>query len=191
PYGNIPGLTNQSTSMLQAAGGRVRTFRKLYQFIAQPCLSVRTKTTELAPKEVDDPRRSTERRIRKKKLSRFALEAQVENVGDGPIVLAKMHLAAKPPFTSTSLNQDLMHDSREETPEQTTLLSPPTRPPLLAPRDVQQLAFLIEEDAELSNKPDSSDYSPEIGGGRTSLGQLSLEWRGRMGERGFLTTGNL
>lgn len=27
--------------------------------------------------------------------------------------------------------------------------------------------------------------------GRTTLGQLSLEWRGAMGDRGFLTTGNL
>lgn len=87
PYGNASGLVGQSASMAPAAGGRVRTFRKLYQFTAQPSLSVRTKTTELAPKEVDDPRRSIGRMIRKRKLLRFALEAQVENVGDGSMLL--------------------------------------------------------------------------------------------------------
>lgn len=68
----------------QAARGRVRTFRKLYQFIAQPCLSVRTKTTELTPREVENRSLGP---YGKTRLQRFALEAQLENVGDGPIVL--------------------------------------------------------------------------------------------------------
>lgn len=68
----------------QAAGGRVRTFRKLYQFIAQPCLSVRTKATELAPHEVDNRALGP---YGKSRLLRYALEAQLENVGDGSIVL--------------------------------------------------------------------------------------------------------
>ena len=68
----------------QAARGRVRTFRKLYQFIAQPCLNVRTKTTELAPREVENRSLGP---YGKTRLLRFALEAQLENVGDGPIVL--------------------------------------------------------------------------------------------------------
>ena len=74
----------ESPGGVQAASGRVRTFRKLYQFIAQPCLSVRTKTTELSPQEVDDRSLGP---YGKAKLLRFALEAQLENVGDGPIVL--------------------------------------------------------------------------------------------------------
>jgi len=68
----------------QAASGRVRTFRKLYQFIAQPCLSVRTKTSELPPLEVDNRSLGP---YGKTRLLRFALEAQLENVGDGTIVL--------------------------------------------------------------------------------------------------------
>lgn len=71
-------------SATQAASGRVRTFRKLYQFIAQPCLSVRTKATELAPLEVDNRALGP---YGKTRLLRYALEAQLENVGDGAISL--------------------------------------------------------------------------------------------------------
>lgn len=67
-----------------AAGGRVRTFRKLYQFIAQPCLSVRTKASELAPLEIDN---KTLGPYGKARLLRYALEAQLENVGDGSVVV--------------------------------------------------------------------------------------------------------
>ena len=67
-----------------ASGGRVRTFRKLYQFIAQPCLSVRTKASELTPAEVDNKSLGP---YGKTRLLRFALEAQLENVGDGSVVI--------------------------------------------------------------------------------------------------------
>lgn len=68
----------------QAASGRVRTFRKLYQFVAQPCLSVRTKASELPPLEVNDKSLGP---YGKARLLRFALEAQLENVGDGAVVV--------------------------------------------------------------------------------------------------------
>lgn len=68
----------------QAASGRVRTFRKLYQFVAQPCLSVRTKASELPWLEVEDKSLGPYGRAR---LLRFALEAQLENVGDGRVVV--------------------------------------------------------------------------------------------------------
>lgn len=68
----------------QAASGRVRTFRKLYQFVAQPCLSVRTKASELPPLEVDD---KTTGPYGKARLLRYALEAQLENVGDFAVVI--------------------------------------------------------------------------------------------------------
>lgn len=69
---------------LHAASGRVRTFRKLYQFIAQPCLSVRTKASELPPLEVDNKSLGP---YGKTRLLRFALEAQLENVGDGAVLV--------------------------------------------------------------------------------------------------------
>lgn len=68
----------------QATSGRVRSFRKLYQFLAQPCLSIRTKASELSPKEVEDRALGP---YGKGRLVRFVLEAQLENVGEGAITL--------------------------------------------------------------------------------------------------------
>lgn len=68
----------------QASSGRVRTFRKLYQFVAQPCLSVRTKASELPSVEVENKSLGPYGRTR---LLRYALEAQLENVGDNAVVL--------------------------------------------------------------------------------------------------------
>ncbi|KAK2803986.1 hypothetical protein FQN50_006792 [Emmonsiellopsis sp. PD_5] len=160
----------------QAASGRVRTFRKLYQFIAQPCLSVRTKATELAPLEVDNRALGP---YGKSRLLRYALEAQLENVGDGAISLGATTLSAKPPFKSTSLNWDF------ERPDQVK-----TEPPTLSPRDVLQVAFLVEQEQGQQEGLEGlqKDMSRD---GRTTLGQLSIEWRSNMGDRGFLTTGNL
>lgn len=56
----------------KAASGRVRTFRKLYQFVAQQLISVKTKTSEVAGK--GGP-------------SKFVLEAQLENLGEGSLSL--------------------------------------------------------------------------------------------------------
>lgn len=81
----------------QAASGRVRTFRKLYQFVAQPCLSVRTKASELPPLEVDNKSLGP---YGKKRLLRFALEAQLENVGDG-VVVVKVSFIPRTPLTYT------------------------------------------------------------------------------------------
>ncbi|KLJ12668.1 hypothetical protein EMPG_09496 [Blastomyces silverae] len=160
----------------QAASGRVRTFRKLYQFIAQPCLSVRTKATELAPSEVDNRALGP---YGKTRLLRYALEAQLENVGDGAISLGSTTLNPKPPFKSRSLNWDF------ERPD-----SPSAGPPTLNPRDVLQVAFLVEQ--EQGQQEGLEGLQKDISrDGRTILGQLSIEWRGSMGDRGFLTTGNL
>ena len=56
----------------RAASGRVRTFRKLYQFVAQQLLSVRTKAGEMGPKNG---------------CSRYLLEAQLENMGEAAVCL--------------------------------------------------------------------------------------------------------
>lgn len=56
----------------KAASGRVRTFRKLYQFVAQQLLSVRTKAGEV---------------IQQGGLSRYLLEAQLENMGEAAVCL--------------------------------------------------------------------------------------------------------
>lgn len=146
---------------------RPRSFRKLYQFAAQPCLSVRTKATELP--SVTHPTSSTP-------LLRFALEAQLENVGDSSIVLEVAKLLPRPPFKATSLNWD-----GELAPAEN---------PKLAPRDVMQVTFLLEQDLGTSDGTEELKASLRRDG-RAMLGQLAIEWRGSMGDRGFLSTGNL
>jgi hypothetical protein len=56
-----------------AAGGRVRTFRKLYQFKATTLLGVKTKAGDV--------------KARKNGVDRYALEAQLENLGDRTVTL--------------------------------------------------------------------------------------------------------
>jgi trafficking protein particle complex subunit 13 len=55
---------------------RSRTFRKLYQFVAQQCLMVRTKAGRLSN-------------------GNAVLEAQVENVGEAPVTLENINLLAR------------------------------------------------------------------------------------------------
>ncbi|KAJ6179251.1 Protein of unknown function DUF974 [Penicillium mononematosum] len=185
----------------QAASGRVRTFRKLYQFVAQPCLSVRTKASELPPLEVDNKSLGP---YGKTRLLRFALEAQLENVGEGAVVVKRSaavpetppgsecskiwltsgdgqqtKLNPKPPFQSKSLNWDMMN------PDMSTRALP-----TLNPRDVLQVAFLVEQE-EGQNEGLEALQKDLRRDGRATLGQLSIEWRGAMGDKGFLTTGNL
>ena len=60
--------------------------------------------------------------------------------------------------------------------------------PTLNPRDVLQVAFLVEQNADQSEEELQKDMRRD---GRAVLGQLSIRWRGVLGNRGFLTTGNL
>lgn len=168
--------TESTTSQDVASGGRVRSFRKLYQFQAQPCLSVRTKATELASREVSNKSlgpygRST--------LVRYVLEAQLENVSEGGIVLEQARLLAYPPLIATSLNLDMIATGDQRGGN-----------PLLNPRDVLQLAFLVEQDAENTEGVDELKINIKRDG-RTPLGQIALDWRSGMGEKGQLTTGTL
>ena len=56
-----------------AQGARVRTFRKLYQFVAQPLINVKTKTGDIAATKAG--------------RTRYALEAQLQNLGDRTVCL--------------------------------------------------------------------------------------------------------
>jgi trafficking protein particle complex subunit 13 len=159
----------------QATGGKVRSFRKLYQFLAQPCLSVRTKATELEGREISDKMQPYGRTT----VLRYVLEAQLENVSDASIVLEETKLQSRQPFRSTSLNCDANDkgDSRVEHP-------------FLKPRDVIQVAFLVEQEDGVTDGMEELQNSLR-GDGRAVLGQLAIQWRTSMGERGSLSTGNL
>lgn len=154
---------------------RARSFRKLYQFLAQPCLSVRTKATELPAVEVADKSLGPYGRV---SLVRYALEAQLENVSDGTIVLEEARLRAKKPFKSTSLNWDAETDHGK------------SGNPVLNSRDVLQVAYLVEQEQGVSEGVEEMK-SLIRHDGRAVLGQLSIQWRGNMGEPGSLSTGSL
>lgn len=145
---------------------RTRSFRKLYQFIAQPCLGVRTKSTELVTRE---------------EKSHYVLEAQLENLSEGTLVLSSATLQPRPPFLSTPLNWDLRSEDH---------------PPILNPHDVHQVAFLLRRDPgktpeEELTTPHDDDDAPASAADRTVLGQLTVTWHGAMGQPGTLSTGDL
>jgi hypothetical protein len=151
------------------SGGRVRTFKKIYRFNALPCLSVRTKATDLPAEETDSKEEE------ESKIARYALEAQLENLADGLITLESLTFEAKAPFQSKSLNWDIA-------PPGIVGLQPPT----LAPHEVTQVAFLIEEQ---QTKGEDVIEKQQLDDGRTILGVLSIRWRSVMGEPGVLSTG--
>ena len=145
-----------------ASSGRTRTFRKLYQFVARPCLGVRTKVSHLTGNSSDD----------ESQPARYVLEAQLENYADGSITLEAATLNPKPAFKCTSLNWDA------RTPDM-----PHSEKPMMAPRDILQIAFLLLE--QRNDGPDKEVTRD----GRTLLGNLDIQWVTVMGDRGFLSTG--
>ncbi|KAI9829212.1 MAG: hypothetical protein M1826_005807 [Phylliscum demangeonii] len=155
-----------------ASGGRVRTFRKLYQFLAQPGLAVRTKTAEVPPRKGSAPTHASKEASQ---ASEYLLEAQLENLTHEAMTLESVNLAARAPLQSTSLNWDVSR------PDEAAMLCP-----TLNPREVLQVAFLLTP-----LPPDTGKTKPEPAAkdeART-LGQLNIEWRSAMGERGLLSTG--
>ena len=145
-----------------ASSGRARTFRKLYQFAARPCLSVRTKVSNLPPGNPDGAHSLA---------SRYVLEAQLENFADATITLESATLNPKPAFKSKSLNWDAKQFENHQNDK-----------PSMTPRDVLQIAFLIEQRKDGSDKEIVKD-------GRTLLGNLNIQWTTVMGQKGFLSTG--
>ncbi|KAF2210064.1 hypothetical protein CERZMDRAFT_86382 [Cercospora zeae-maydis SCOH1-5] len=99
-----------------ASGERARTFRKLYQFVSQQLLAVRSKVTERKIREKDAPRQ-------------WVLEAQLENVGETSIVLEKIWLKESESVYGKAMNGE------EEGKEAV----------VLRPQDVEQVMFLVAE----------------------------------------------
>ncbi len=151
------------------SSGRVRSFRKLYQFTAQPCLSVRTKVSEILPPNVEAKKPKAFNNVQ-----RFALEAQLENVADGPITLENVVFSPRSPFKSKSINWDVLRPDLEH-----------VKSPILNPQKIWQVAFLLENDQEHDRILSDEIFQD----GRIVLGQLSIHWRTTMGEIGSLSTG--
>ena len=60
--------------------------------------------------------------------------------------------------------------------------------PILNPRDVIQVAFLLEQQAGVDPEDDDATKLPS-GDSRKVLGQLAIQWRSALGDRGSLSTG--
>ena len=149
-----------------ASSGRVRTFRKLYQFPAQPCLGVRTKITYL-------PGTSTQQDSRPS----YALEAQLENLADGPLSLERVSFN---PRSESALVVKSLNWDTADVGNGVSLLQ---ESPYLSPRDVWQVAFLLS--SQQNPFPDNMLTKDD----KTILGQLSLQWRTALGNKGYLSTG--
>ncbi|KAH8730167.1 hypothetical protein GQ44DRAFT_607141 [Phaeosphaeriaceae sp. PMI808] len=145
----------------KAASGRVRTFRKLYQFVAQQLLSVRTKAGDIT---------------RQGGPPRYLLEAQLENMGESVVCLEAVNVNPKPPLKSTSLNWDTQPPGTQN-----------HSAPILGPRDVVQVAFIL--DLQLGTEEAENDALNSTTDNKRLLGQLAIQWRGALGDRGSLSTG--
>ena len=92
--------TEKSSTGLESAAAteRVRTFRKLYQFLAQQSLAVRTKTVELElPAEGGSATAMTQ-------AAKYLLEAQLENVTQDRLTLEVLSCRSEPFSLSLSLS---------------------------------------------------------------------------------------
>ena len=92
-----------------------------------------------------------------------------------------MSLSPKLPFTSTSLNWDNFGTGTD-----------PAHAPILNPRDVIQVAFLLEEQRTpdiVEDKEAVQDIHNVATGDKIILGQLNIQWTSAMGDRGSLSTG--
>lgn len=134
-----------------------RTFRKLYQFVAQPALGVRTKVGDLAArKDAPDTRR-------------FVLEAQLENLTETTVVLDKVALSTAKGLTSKSLNWSEDGDK-----------------PILSPQDVMQVAFTLhqtqgEELDEKNGRAVLAQLNVEWKSPMGEKGSLTTGWLGSRG----------
>lgn len=102
-------------------GARTRSFRKLYQFVSQQLIAVRSKVTE-----------------RKKSGNgagrQWILEAQLENVGEASAVLEDVWLNTREGITSVAFNGGLGKETV-----------------VLKPQDVEQVMFVLEEKEKQHN----------------------------------------
>ncbi|KAL7269539.1 hypothetical protein RUND412_007797 [Rhizina undulata] len=143
----------------ELAPGRVRTFRKLYQFNAQQCLTVRTKPSQLPG-------------------GHAILEAQLENMGETPISLEMVNLGAKKGWKATSLNWDGVTEQGEEGCE-------PKFTPLLRSREIMQVAFLLRPDDTAERKEEDTSMDKVVLGQlsiewRTACGDRGFLSTGRL-----------
>lgn len=167
--------------------GRTRTFRKLYQFICKPSLIVRTKASPLAPAvpkapaagspPTPPPEGTDEDKVTvkgsdaaRKKRRRWVLEAQLENCSEDTTELERVVLQLEPGLSYRDCNWEAGGSPR----------------PVLHPGEVEQVCFVIEEEASPDGGPCVEEQD-----GKILFGILGIGWRTEMGQRGYLATNKL
>ena len=171
-----------------AVGSAARTFRKLYQFVAQPVLAVRSKIGVVGGGGSGG----------REKLKRWVLEAQVENVGGEGVVVERCFLKGgvgvwwEGGIGGGGGGGGGLEDGRRDGEGGGERFGGggggggEGKPVGLRPRDVQQVMFVVE-DREVGGGGGGG------GGGRSgapkALAQVEIDWRSAMGEKGRLTTG--
>ncbi|KAJ2907153.1 uncharacterized protein MKZ38_007668 [Zalerion maritima] len=159
--------------------GRTRTFRKLYQFMCKGSVVVRTKCSMMptyfpprastssaapfSPSPAPIPQDEEKVEGGRDKL-KWVLEAQLENCSEEVMQLDRVMLDLAPGLKSRNCNWD-----RDK--------------PVLHPLEVEQVAFVVEEEYE--------GRAQVMSDGRVTFGVLGIGWRNEMGNRGFLNTGKL
>ena len=142
--------------------GRVRTFRKLYQFVCKGCMVVRTKSGILPASD-------------KTKGRKWALEAQLENTGDETITLDMVLMETKAGLKSQGINWEIVSEGEE------------MERPILMPGDVQQICFVIEETLEEGKDIEILDGRVVFGilslGWRGTMGNRGFLSTGSLGAR--------
>ncbi|KAL9613965.1 MAG: hypothetical protein Q9167_001514 [Letrouitia subvulpina] len=159
------------SSREKASPPRNRTFRKLYQFVALPCLNIRTKISDYPFSTANKERWSLAN------WATFALEAQLENMADGPVTLERIVFKPHLDLKATAIKHEMKRGTSESS----------NKSPLL-PREVTQVAFLVERQGQKQRLTNQLD---QIDGDRIVLGQLEIIWRAVDGDQGFLSTGHL
>jgi hypothetical protein len=144
--------------------GKVRTFRKLYQFVSKSCMIVRTKTGILPSRQGCG--------------RKWALEAQLENCGEETINLDTVEVQTRQGYKAEGLNWEITREGEA------------IERPVLSPGDVQQVCFVIDELLGPNENPEHP-FDMQIVDGRLVFGVLTMSWRGPMGNIGNLSTGNL
>lgn len=156
-----------------ASGGRARTFRKLYQFVAQPVLAVRSKVSALP---VPSPLSGNGSTAGAGEVGRrWVLEAQVENVGEGSVVVERVWLVGGE-GVGWKGGVDVAGGGEEGSKGSGS----GNGSVVLKPRDVEQVMFVVEEE---------KGFKKAGAGGGRPLAQVEIDWRSGMGEKGRLTTG--
>ncbi|KAG6087497.1 hypothetical protein E4U15_007790 [Claviceps sp. LM218 group G6] len=183
--------------------GRTRTFRKLYQFMCKASLIVRTKVGVLGGvvvaaegegegeeegegegkrEEGASQRRSSSssgnRRRRSSSSSggrrKWILEAQLENSSDETMQLDRVDMEVREGLVCQDCNWGVREGDIGG--------AATVQKPILHPGEVEQVCFVLSLDEE---RP------AEAVDGRIMFGVLGIAWRGGMGSRGFITTGQL